>query len=118
MDFVALQAFCRGLPGTTEDIKWENHLTFLVGEKMYAILALDQQPPHLCFKTTPEQFAQLTQQDGVIPAPYLARYAWVTLTRLDALPETLLISLLRESYQMVLKKLPKSVRLALAEDTA
>ena len=31
-----LVAFCRSLPGATEDIKWEHDLIFSVGGKMFA----------------------------------------------------------------------------------
>ena len=39
----------------------------------------------LSFKCTPEDFAELTERDGIIPAPYVARYHSVALERWDAL---------------------------------
>jgi len=36
MNAKTLQAYCRSLPGATEDIKWGNDLVFSVGGKMFA----------------------------------------------------------------------------------
>ena len=78
---------------------------------MFAVLALE--PSHgvlLSFKCTPEKFAELVEQDGIIPAPYMARHHWVGLERFDALPDRELKPLLKNSYQLVLEKLPKKIR--------
>jgi predicted DNA-binding protein (MmcQ/YjbR family) len=114
-DLESIQAYCQALPGTTEDIKWEHNLVFSVAEKMYALVALDQQPPHLCFRTTPELFEVLTQREGIIPAPYLARYKWVTAQSLTALSEEETKHFIKESYKMTVAKLPKRVRAALQQ---
>ena len=57
-------------------MKWGQDLCFCVGGKMFA--AVNLEPPHqLGFKCTPEDFAELTEREGIIPAPYLARAMWV-----------------------------------------
>jgi predicted DNA-binding protein (MmcQ/YjbR family) len=61
----------------------------------------------LSFKCTPEEFAELTERPGVIPAPYSARYHWVALESEDALPAADIKRLIGDSYQMVKEKLPK-----------
>ena len=72
----AVRAFCRALPGATEDVKWGNDLVFSVGGKMFAVVCLE--PPHqISFKCAPEAFAELIEREGIIPAPYLARAMWV-----------------------------------------
>jgi len=103
----AIRAFCRTLPGTTEDIKWEHDLVFSVGGRMYA--AVDVNPPHaLAFKCTAETFGELIERDGVIPAPYLARAMWVQQQRLDtALERSELEDLLRTAHGIVSAKSPK-----------
>jgi predicted DNA-binding protein (MmcQ/YjbR family) len=78
---------------------------------MFAVVALE--PSHgvlMSFKCTPEKFAELVEQDGIIPAPYVARYHWVGFERFDALPERELKELLKNAYQLVRDKLPKKVR--------
>lgn len=53
---------------------------------------------------------KLTERDGIIPAPYLARYKWVGLRRLGALGDAEMKRFLKQSYEMVLAKLPKKAR--------
>ena len=110
MTFEEFKQFCRTLPGTTEDIKWEDHLTFCVGEKMYAITSLSEQPAPLSIKADEDTFDRMTAMPGIIPAPYLARYKWIRLERLDVIDDALLRDLIRESYQLVFNKLPKRLR--------
>lgn len=114
-DLESIQAFCHTLAGTTEDIKWEHNLVFSVAEKMYALVGLDQNPPRLCFRAGPEMFEILTQREGVEPAPYLARYKWVVMRDLAALPENETKGFITASYEMTVAKLPKKVRNALIE---
>ena len=51
---------------------------------MFAVLGLDH--VRLTFKCSPEEFAELIERPDIRPSPYLARYNWVMLDRLDALP--------------------------------
>ncbi len=111
MDIESIRSFCLSLPHVDEKVQWGNDLLFRIGEKMFAVVALE--PSHgvlLSFKCTPEKFAELVEQDGIIPAPYVARYHWVGFERLDAVPERELKELLRNAYQLVLEKLPGKVR--------
>src|SRR5256885_14711262 len=91
---------CRALPGVTEDIKWRHDLVFSIGGRMFAVVCLE--PPHtLSFKCTPEEFAELIEREGIIPAPYLARAMWVQEQEIGAVferPE--LARLLRTSYEL------------------
>ncbi len=115
MDIESVRSFCLSLPHTDEKVQWGNDLLFRIGEKMFAVAALE--PSHgvaLSFKCTPEKFAELVEQDGIIPAPYMARHHWVGLERFDALPDRELKPLLASSYQMTLEKLPKKLQAALA----
>ena len=112
MDHESVRTFCLSLPQVTEDIQWEHDLLFRIGGKMFAVLVLDDAPHHLVmsFKCTPEVFAELTEREGIVPAPYVARYHWVALERFDALKGAELKSLLKNSYEMVRAKLPAKVR--------
>jgi len=105
--------FCLSLPHTTEMIQWEIDLLFKIGGKMYAVMTLEPFAVCLSFKCTAEQFAELIERPGVIPAPFLARAQWVALQRPDALPRKELEPLLRKSYELVLAKLPKKTQLKL-----
>jgi predicted DNA-binding protein (MmcQ/YjbR family) len=114
MDIESVRSFCLSLPHADEKVQWGNDLLFRIGEKMFAVAALE--PSHgvaLSFKCTPEKFAELVELQGVIPAPYMARHHWVGLQRFDSLPDRELKPLLTNAYNLVLEKLPKKVRASL-----
>jgi predicted DNA-binding protein (MmcQ/YjbR family) len=110
MDIETLRRYCLSLPHATEDVQWGNNLLFRIGRKMFAIAALDRTPTSVSLKCTPEEFADLVEREGIIPAPYLARNKWVLLESLDALPAKELKRLIKDSYAMVAAGLPKRVR--------
>jgi predicted DNA-binding protein (MmcQ/YjbR family) len=105
----ALLEFCRALPGATEDVKWEEHLVFSVGEKMFAMFDVSDAEP-FSFKVNPDEFPVLSQQPGISAAPYLARASWVKAEHSRVLPLDALEDLLRESYELVAAKLSKRTR--------
>ena len=110
MDHESVRSFCLSLPNVTEDVQWKSDLLFRIGNKMFAVLSLDPSYGHcMSFKCTPEMFAELTERDGIVPAPYVARYHWVALERFNALKDSELKTLLKNSYELVLAKLPKKV---------
>src|SRR3954468_20382274 len=92
---------CLSFPGTTEQVQWGNHLLFKVGGKMFAIVTLEPPGHFLSLKASPEQFAELTDCAGVVPAPYLARAKWIALETEHALPRAEIRKLLEESYRLV-----------------
>ena len=111
MDIEQVQALCLSFPHVTEVVLWGNDLVFKIGGKMFAVTGLDPASDHcLSFKCTPEEFAELVERDGIVPAPYVARYHWVALQRFSALSDRELTSLLRDAYDLVLAKLPKKVK--------
>ncbi len=116
MDQESIRKFCLSLPHVDEKVQWENDLLFRIGGKMFAVVALE--PSHgvlMSLKCTPEKFAELVEQDGIIPAPYVARYHWVAFERFDALPDREVKELLTKAYELVRDKLPKKVKDSLGE---
>ncbi|MDX6559091.1 MAG: hypothetical protein QOF72_2140, partial [Blastocatellia bacterium] len=115
MDIEQVHAYCLSFPHVTEVVLWGNDLVFKIGGKMFAVIGLDPASDHcMSFKCTPEKFAELIEEDGIVPAPYVARYHWVALERFNALSEKELKALLRTAYDQVLEKLPKRARADLA----
>jgi predicted DNA-binding protein (MmcQ/YjbR family) len=111
MDIEQVHAHCLSFPHVTEQVLWGNDLVFKIGGKMFAVIGLDPASDHcMSFKCTPEKFAELVEEDGIVPAPYVARYHWVALERFNALSERELKALLRTAYDLVLEKLPKRAR--------
>ena len=113
-----LRSICLSLPGASEHVQWGTDLVFKVGgsaageqaKKMFAVAATEVAPVKLSFKCSDENFAELIERDGVIPAPYLARAKWVALETWDAIPRRELEALLRESYALVVAKLTRKER--------
>jgi predicted DNA-binding protein (MmcQ/YjbR family) len=111
LDFV--RRVCLSLPHATETVQWES-LVFKIGGKIFAIAALEPVRTWVSFKCTPDDFADLTERPGIIPAPYLARAQWAALEAEDALSSAELKRCLRQSYDLVLAKLSGKARAALA----
>jgi len=112
VDFI--RGICRKLPHTTEQVQWGNDLVFKVGGKMYAVTPLEPAPVLLSFKCTPEEFAELTERPGIIPAPYMARAQWVGLESDEALSGAEIKRLLKRSYELVFAKLTKKAQAELS----
>ena len=115
MDLDSLRRYCQSLPHVTEDVKWDNDLCFLIGGRMFCVTCLDRTAT-VCvsFKCGPEKFTDLTEEDGIIPAAYMARNHWVSLERWDALRDAEIKSLVRNSYDLVKSRLPKKLQAKLA----
>jgi predicted DNA-binding protein (MmcQ/YjbR family) len=109
-----LRELCLSFPGATEQIQWGSDLLFKVGGKMFAITPLEPAPVCLSFKASPEKFAELIERPNIIPAPYLARAQWVALETREAVPQSELAALLRDSYEMIAAKLSKKIRQSLS----
>lgn len=111
MDIETTRAYCLSFPHATEKVQWGNDLVFKIAGKMFAVVVLEGASKYcLSFKCTEEKFAELIEQDGIDPAPYSARYHWVALERFNVLTEKELKALIRNSYDLVVAKLPKKAR--------
>lgn len=105
MNVDTIREFCLELPNATEKLQWGDELCFKVRAKIFVMLGLDN--PRMCFKCTPETFAELIDRENIRPAPYVGRYKWVMLDRLDALRWNELQDFIRASYEMVAAKAPR-----------
>jgi predicted DNA-binding protein (MmcQ/YjbR family) len=114
MDIEWIRQFCLSLPHATEQIQWEDDLVLKVGGKMFAVVPLE--PAHLwiSFKCTDEEFTELVERPGIIPAPYLARAHWIAIETDEALSRAEVERLLRQAHAQVLAKLPVKVQNAIS----
>jgi predicted DNA-binding protein (MmcQ/YjbR family) len=118
MDPSWIRDLCLSFPSVTEYVIWGSDLTFKVAGKMFAHTVLEPAPVWLSFKASPENFYELTERPGIIPAPYLARAQWVALETKDALSSGELSVLVRDSYDIIVAKLPKKARDSLNATTS
>ncbi len=114
MDIETLRKLCGSYPGVTEDIKWGADLCFLVGSKMFCVTGMEN-GSHTSFKVTPEEFDELIDRPGIIPAPYMARNKWVAVTDGSALKMEEWKHFLKQSYELVKAGLPAKVRNSLGQ---
>src|SRR5215210_9000100 len=118
MNSESVRAHCLSFPHATENVQWGNDLVFKIAGKMFAVMVLEPPAKYvLSFKCTEEKFNELTEQEGIDPAPYMARNKWVALERFDVLSDRELKELLRNSYQLVFEKLPKKVQAELGQQS-
>jgi predicted DNA-binding protein (MmcQ/YjbR family) len=115
MNLERLRTICLKHPGATEQIQWGADLIFKVGGKMFAVAATEPEAGHrLSFKCGDEEFAELVEQDGIVPAPYLARAKWVALETFDALSDREIEQRIKDSYDLVFAKLTKKDQSSIA----
>ncbi len=105
----AIRDHCLSLPHVTEVVRWEGHLLFKVGGKMFAIIELDG---HSCsFRCTPDKYAELVEMQDIVRTSHnMWKYQWVTAETLDALEDREFRELLTGSYRIVRATLPAKVR--------
>jgi predicted DNA-binding protein (MmcQ/YjbR family) len=105
-----IRRHCLSFPHATEQVQWEDDLVFKVGGKMFAVTPLEPRGVCLSLKCSAEEFAELTELPGIIPAPYLARAQWIALESEDSLRPPVIKRLLRDSYDLVFAKLTKKAK--------
>jgi len=110
-----LEAFCSHWPGVTRDIKWETRLVLSVGGKMFVMTPADgSDGGRLSCKADDARFLELTDQPGIMPAPYLARAGWISVVEPQRFTTAALENLIRDAYLLVRARLTKKVQAQLA----
>jgi predicted DNA-binding protein (MmcQ/YjbR family) len=106
-----LRKICLLWPETAETVKW-GHPVFVAGKKMFAAFGVDHGRPTIGFKLADERWDELVDEINIIPAPYAARFGWVSLWADRKIDWRMLEQLLFDSYRAValkrmLAQLPK-----------
>ena len=87
---------------------------------MYCVANLEpgMGPSKIIFKCAPEVFAEMVEREGMIPAPYMARNHWVSVTEIELFRQPELKERIAASYQLVFDKLPKRTQAQLKGNLA
>lgn len=117
MNTEQLTTFCLSLPAAKEAIKFENHLSFTLAEKIFCITGM-QDNSNVSFKVDPDEFDELTEREGIIQAPYFARRQWVSVEKRTALRKKEWEEYLTKSYELVKSKLTKKLQKQIDETGA
>ncbi len=113
MDIENLRNLCLSLPGTSEGIKYGDQLCFMVLGKVFCSSNL-KNLDRANFKVADEEFEELCEREGIIPAPYGgAKFKWVQVTDFDHLTDTEWAQYLRKAYDLVKAKLTKKEQIML-----
>ncbi|MBP5345554.1 MAG: MmcQ/YjbR family DNA-binding protein [Bacteroidales bacterium] len=123
MDIEQVREYTLSLPGVTEDQPFGDDLiTFRLEGKIFVCLSLGvsspdikDYTPHFALKLLPNRNVELQERYAAItPAWHWNKTHWSDVYY-DTLDESLVRSLIHESYLLVLSKLPKAVRVKYGE---
>ena len=106
MNIELLRDFCNNLSSVTEDIKWGNDLCFSICNKMFCAAPLTA-PFSVSLKVTDEEFEELCNLPGIMPAPYVAKYKWILITDVNRFSKKDWEHYIKQSYELVKSKLTK-----------
>lgn len=83
-------------------------LVYKVMGKMFALVSQGEEIPRVTLKCLPEDGAMLVSQfESVVPGYYMNKKHWVTISLTGELPEQMLVSLITDSYNLIVDKLTK-----------
>ena len=108
-----LTDICKSLPSVQTDIKWEHHLCFTIAEKIFLMISLDEIPVAASFKVSDEDFETITEKDGVIQAPYMAKNKWVKVDDISRFSHAEWLEFIKNSFFLISEKLSKKKRIEL-----
>jgi len=104
-----LTEYCMSLKGVKESIKWEDHLCYTIGEKIFCMCGM-QDDSGVSLKVSEEDFELLTEREGIEQAPYLARGQWIGIYKRNALRPKEWEHYVEKAYQLIKSKLTKKLQ--------
>ncbi|MDG1062978.1 MAG: MmcQ/YjbR family DNA-binding protein [Flavobacteriaceae bacterium] len=113
VDVEQLRAYCLAKKAVTESFPFDaDTLVFKVGDKMFALFALDAYPLRINLKCAPEIALELrVQYDGlVLPGYHMNKAHWNTIEVRPPLNPKDLMQWIDDSYDLVVARLPKNQR--------
>lgn len=111
MKYQWMDEFLLSKQGVTKDLKKEwNWIRYLIGDKMFAAICLDEkdEPYYITLKLEPSEGEFLrTQYEDIVPGYYMNKMHWNSIRPDGQVPDDLLKDLLDKSYQLVLEGFSK-----------
>ena len=107
MNIEEIRDYCISLKAVTESFPFdETTLVFKVMNKMFCLLSLDKLQVNL--KNDPEKNIDLrAHYPTIIPGYHMNKEHWNTVALDGLIPPKLIIEMIDESYQLIIKSLPK-----------
>lgn len=112
MNIEEARDYCLSLKGVTEELPFgPETLVFKVMGKMFALLPLDTEDFRISLKNTPEKNIELRQEYSFIEGAYHMNKSHWNMIFVDySVKNSLVIQLIKESYDLVVDKLPKATK--------
>ena len=110
MDLAQFREYCLSKPHATEGIPFgPDVLVFKVGDKMFALAALDEVPTTVNLKCDPDLALDLRDRyEQVKPGYHMNKKHWNTVEIETGIPEAELRKMIDHSYDLVASSLPKA----------
>jgi len=108
-DHESARLACLAQAAATEDLPFgPDVIAFRIGGKIFALLALSNQPPTMNLKCDPERAIALrAQHPAIAPGYHMNKRMWNTLTLDGTLPDALVHELIAHSYALIRSSLPR-----------
>ncbi|HEX3419980.1 MAG TPA: MmcQ/YjbR family DNA-binding protein [Candidatus Udaeobacter sp.] len=110
MDLAEFREYCLTKRGASEEIPFgPDVLVFKVAGKMFALAALDELPTTVNLKCDPDLALDLRDRyEQVRPGYHMNKKHWNTIEIEAGIPDVELRKMIDHSYELVIKRLPKS----------
>lgn len=110
MKYPWINAYLLSKPGVTRNDNNWNWQRYMLGEKMFAAVCLDDndKPYYITLKLDPLEGEALRNQfEDILPGYYMNKLHWNSIKADGAVPDDLMRHMLDEAYRLVLRSLTK-----------
>lgn len=114
MNVEELREYCLSLPQTKENMPWTEPqysmlVTFTIGDKWFCLVDLDKK--FIDVKCSPDMIEDMqSKYEGAFPAWHMNKEHWLGVKLNSDIPDSIIKSLLKEGYELIVSKLPKKTR--------
>ena len=110
--YEALRALLLSKPGATEDFPFgPEDMVAKVGGKMFALMGVQDPPESIILKCEPDYARELrTEYPAITTAPYMSKQHWNAIALDGTVPDEMLLSMIDDSYALVVKGLTRKQR--------
>lgn len=112
MDFTMLRAYLAAKPDAVEEFPFDTvTLVLKVGGKMFALVGTSDEPLRINLKCDPDKAEILRElHPAILPGYHMNKRHWNTVVLDSSIPDEDIFSMIDESYDLVVKGLPKGKR--------
>ena len=115
MDIIELRDFCLSLPHAEEATPFdETTLVYKIGGRIFALTDMEDSG-RINLKCDPDRAIELRERHPeIVPGWHMNKRHWNTVTTDGDLPDEMVREIIRDSYRLVFRSLPRTVQRELA----